>query len=123
MGLTRDRTTKEEEHVMTIKELEEVGGVCGLSNQMTKEEVERWQRGTLKAVAPDNVNHPPHYNNSQAKCECGRRIECIDVTRHLSFNIGNAIKYLWRCDLKSSPIEDLRKAVWYIQDEIKNRLK
>lgn len=71
----------------------------------------------------DNINHPPHYNNSLAKCECGRRIECIDVTRHLSFNIGNAIKYLWRVDLKGASMDDLRKAAWYIQDEIKERLK
>jgi Protein of unknwon function (DUF3310) len=71
----------------------------------------------------DPVNHPAHYNNHPASCECGRKIECIDVTRHMGFNIGNAIKYLWRCDLKNAPIEDLRKAVWYIQDEIKQRLK
>lgn len=71
----------------------------------------------------DSVNHPPHYNNSPAKCDCGRRIECIDVTRHHNFNIGNAIKYLWRCDLKGASVEDLRKAVWYIQDEISERLK
>jgi len=67
------------------------------------------------------VNHPPHYNNSDAKCSCGRRIECIDVTRHLSFNIGNAMKYLWRCELKGRTLEDLKKAAWYIQDEINKR--
>lgn len=67
----------------------------------------------------DSVNHPPHYNNSKAQCNCGRRIECIDVTRHIGFNIGNAIKYLWRCDLKGKKLEDLKKAAWYIQDEIK----
>jgi hypothetical protein len=71
----------------------------------------------------DNVNHPPHYNNSPAYCCCGRRIECIDVTRHYSFNIGNAIKYLWRCELKGSALEDLKKAQWYIQDEIAKREK
>jgi len=71
----------------------------------------------------DPVNHPPHYNNSGAKCACGRTIECIDVTRHLSFNIGNAIKYLWRCELKGNTLEDLKKAAWYIQDEISKREK
>lgn len=71
----------------------------------------------------DPVNHPTHYNNSLATCECGRRIECIDVTRHYNFNIGNAIKYLWRCDLKDNDIEDLRKAIWYINDEIEKRTK
>lgn len=72
----------------------------------------------------DNVNHPDHYNSSNAKCSnCEFSIECIDVTRHMNFNIGNAIKYLWRCDLKLNAIEDLKKAIWYIQDEIEKRKK
>lgn len=66
----------------------------------------------------DMINHHPHYNNSLAHCECGRRIECIDVTRHMTFNIGNAVKYLWRFQDKNG-IEDLRKAKWYIEDCIK----
>ncbi len=65
----------------------------------------------------DKVNHPPHYTNSPAKCDCGRRIECIDVTRHMSFNIGNVIKYLWRSKLKNG-LEDLKKAQWYLNDAI-----
>lgn len=66
----------------------------------------------------DMVNHPPHYNSSESKCECGRRIECIDVTRHMSFNIGNAVKYLWRFQHKNG-IEDLKKAKWYLDDVIR----
>lgn len=67
----------------------------------------------------DLINNPPHYNSSEAKCcACGNKIECIDVTRHLDFNIGNAIKYLWRYKHKNG-IEDLKKAVWYINDQIK----
>lgn len=69
----------------------------------------------------DNVNHPKHYISDKSG------IECIEITRHRNFNIGNAIKYLWRAGLKDSSnpakeIEDLQKAVWYIKDEI-NRLK
>ena len=53
-------------------------------------------------------------------------IECIDITRHRNFNIGNAIKYLWRAGLKEDKdrklidkqVEDLNKAVWYLVDEI-----
>lgn len=81
---------------------------------------------TVNLVVPtkyDSVNHPSHYNQGLTKCDCGRRIECIDVTRHLNFNIGNAIKYLWRCELKGNTLEDLKKAVWYIQDEISKREK
>jgi len=66
----------------------------------------------------DNVNHPSHYTQGEAICSgCEKFIECIDVTRHLSFNIGNAIKYLWRYKLKNGK-EDLQKAIWYINDEI-----
>ena len=46
-------------------------------------------------------------------------IECIDVVEHMSFNLGNAIKYLWRSGLKTEDYEkDLRKAIWYIEREI-----
>lgn len=55
----------------------------------------------------DNVNHPSHYT-------C-RNIgyECIDLTQHQSFCVGNAIKYLWRYKAKKNPVEDLKKARWY----------
>lgn len=69
----------------------------------------------------DLINHPPHYTQGAAKCACGRTIECIDITRHLSFNLGNAIKYIWRCDWKGNSIEDLKKAVFYLNDEIRKR--
>lgn len=68
----------------------------------------------------DPVNHPQHYTSSPAKCECGATIECIQVTRHMSFDLGNAVKYIWRADLKGG-VEDLRKAVWYLNDEIARR--
>ena len=68
----------------------------------------------------DQVNHPKHYTSDPSG------IECIDVTRHRNFNIGNAIKYLWRAGLKEDKdrklidkqVEDLNKAVWYLVDEI-----
>ena len=67
----------------------------------------------------DNINHPDHYTSSEARCsECGTTIECIDVTRHMSFNLGNAVKYLWRYQLKNG-LEDLKKARWYLEDLIK----
>ena len=63
----------------------------------------------------DNVNNPNHYTSHPSG------IECIDITRHMNFNLGNAVKYIWRADLKNNAIEDLEKAVWYLQDEIKKR--
>lgn len=65
----------------------------------------------------DAVNHPKHYNSHPSG------IECIEVVRHFCFNIGNAIKYLWRAGLKGDAIEDLKKARWYIDDEISRREK
>lgn len=62
----------------------------------------------------DNVNHPKHYTSHKSG------IECIQVTRHMSFNLGNAFKYIWRADLKNG-IEDLEKAMWYLRDEIVKR--
>jgi hypothetical protein len=45
-------------------------------------------------------------------------VECIQVTEHFNFCIGNAIKYLWRAGRKGGYLEDLRKAAWYINREI-----
>lgn len=64
----------------------------------------------------DVINHPKHYTTHPSK------IECIQVTEHMSFCLGNAVKYIWRADLKhDDPIQDLRKAIWYIEREIKRR--
>lgn len=66
----------------------------------------------------DPVNHPIHYTSHPSG------VEAIEITRHMGFNLGNAMKYLWRNGLKDGQpaVQDLEKAVWYIQDEIK-RLK
>jgi len=59
----------------------------------------------------DPVNHPVHYNAHPSG------VECITVVEHMTFNVGNAIKYLWRADHKNG-LEDLKKAEWYIRREI-----
>lgn len=74
----------------------------------------------------DEINHPEHYMSHPSG------VECITITEYMSFNIGNAIKYLWRAGLKplnntnteqhnsiNATIIDYRKAIWYIQREIK----
>ena len=74
----------------------------------------------------DRVNHPSHY--TWLKELCG--IEVIDITRHMNFNLGNVIKYVLRSGHKfeegmndeEKEIEDLKKAVFYLNDEI-NRLE
>jgi hypothetical protein len=85
-------------------------------SQLTEE-----QAAAIKADVDSMVNHPPHYTSDPSG------IECIDITRHRNFNIGNAFKYLWRNGLKedklgnnkAKQIQDLEKAIFYIQDEIK----
>lgn len=63
-------------------------------------------------MATDMINHPPHYTQHPSG------VECIAVTEHFSFNIGNAIKYLWRSGLKGAQVDDLKKAAWYVNREI-----
>ena len=63
----------------------------------------------------DLVNHPPHYKSHPSG------VECIQITEHMNFNLGNAVKYIWRSDLKADAVEDLQKAVWYVNREIQRR--
>ena len=70
---------------------------------------------TIEHTKNDNIEHPKHYTSHPSG------IECIQITRHMGFNLGNAIKYIWRADLKNDALEDLEKAVWYLRDEIKKR--
>ena len=63
----------------------------------------------------DPVNHPKHYTDHPSG------VECIQITEHMGFNLGNAVKYIWRADLKHDAIEDLKKAKWYIERELAKR--
>jgi len=65
----------------------------------------------------DAVNHPKHYTSHPSG------VECIQITEHMSFCLGNAQKYIWRADLKHDAIEDIDKAIWYLQREKQRRLK
>lgn len=65
----------------------------------------------------DQVNHPKHYVSHPSG------VECIEITEHMNFNLGNAIKYIWRASLKGKEIEDLRKAKWYVDREIQRLMK
>jgi hypothetical protein len=62
----------------------------------------------------DNINHPPHYTSHPSG------IECVDIAKHHCFCIGNVFKYIWRAGLKDSTteIEDLKKAVFYLNKKI-----
>jgi len=67
------------------------------------------------SIPTDPVEHPSHYTNHPSG------VECIQITEHMGFNLGNAIKYIWRADLKGKSEEDLKKAIWYIQRELDKR--
>lgn len=71
----------------------------------------------IKEENVEKVNHPKHYNSHPSG------IECINLVESFSFNFGNAIKYIWRAGLKkTSESEDLKKARFYLEREIDNRL-
>lgn len=65
----------------------------------------------------DPVNPPSHY------CTHPSGVECIEITRKMNFNTGNAFKYLYRCDKKENFMQDVRKSIRYIEDEIARREK
>lgn len=117
----------------TIKVVDMVGGRCEIScptrNESIDVDVDVDKLAKVSVFANESANkkteqvsHPSHY--AWLKDLCG--VEPLDICRHLDFNTGNAIKYLLRKDKvdgnktkTEKRIKDLRKAVFYIQDEIK----
>lgn len=74
---------------------------------------------TGNKIDPHGVNHPSHYNMDSSG------VECIEVVRHMNFNVGSAFKYVFRAGKKDlsndrfiSELNDLKKAVWYLDDEL-----
>ena len=98
----------EEEHAGRTAKL----CICGLRTFVHEQTEECPVEGEEE---PDLVNHPPHYGSHPSG------VECITITEHFNFNMGNAIKYIWRADGKGNPLQDLEKAKWYIEREIKRR--
>lgn len=69
---------------------------------------------TAEKARKEAVHHPQHYTKHPSG------VECITITEHMNFCLGNAMKYIWRADLKNG-LEDLEKAQWYIKREIARR--
>ena len=102
---------------------------CGDTHYWLSDDMKLFEKHFKKCTLPikdssdDRVNHPSHY--TWLKDKCG--IEVIDITRHMDFCLGNAIKYILRAGHKQDAsltdnqkeIEDLKKAIWYIKDRIK----
>ena len=70
---------------------------------------------TVKSVA-DAIHHPKHYTSDN----CG--VEAIEITSLLPACISNAVKYVWRCGKKDEDLQELKKALWYINYSIDNDL-
>lgn len=87
------------------------GSLEGEQMPRTLDDIIRQTRANLK---DQMVNHPPHYTQHPSG------VECIQITEHMNFCLGNAVKYIWRAGLKSEDaVEDLKKARYYIEREIK----
>ena len=88
----------------------DIAGLCCFKNRPTAWCLEIADKGTQ----PDSVNHPSHYTSG--------KIEVIDFIedKELGFHLGNAVKYISRAGRKNPDkiVEDLQKAVWYINREI-----
>jgi hypothetical protein len=85
------------------EKLEGAGNTLSLAQPMAE--------AVAAAIADDPVEHPAHYTAHPSG------VECIQITEHMNFNLGNVIKYVWRSEEKGG-VEDLRKAAWYLQREI-----
>lgn len=94
---------------MSIERQPPVSSLSGDLSQLTKED-----RHQLEQMLPkhDPVNHPRHYTKHPSG------VECITITEWMTFNLGNAVKYIWRAGDKGALLEDLKKARWYLDREI-----
>ena len=86
-----------------------------MGNGITKSRLgDTYDAATKAERAHDPVNHPSHYTSHPSG------VECIEITEHMTFNAGNAVKYLWRNGLKDQApaLQELEKAKWYVEREI-----
>lgn len=92
-------------------------------NLTDKPEYANYEEKIFRDPLNEKVNHPMHYTSHPSG------VECIDITEHMNFNLGNAVKYIWRfscpglIDEKEPDILDLNKAHWYILREIQRLTK
>ncbi len=122
-GAARGEIIKDMEEVMkTFQTAPKPGTIVHTDDTVTPritltELVEDQAQWTEVDLEVDLVNHPPHYTSHPSG------VECITITEHMCFNIGNAVKYAWRADLKWDRTEDIKKAIWYLERELKRERK
>lgn len=85
-------------------------------HQVNYDPQKRYENGSQKTPEPQpqtgDVVNPPHYKSHPSG------VEAVTILEAYSYNIGNAMKYLWRAGLKGDAITDLKKAAWYVEREI-----
>lgn len=71
----------------------------------------------MSAIKPDMVNHPPHYNQGGVETIDGI-LAALGTEAFVAYCRGNAMKYIWRAGHKDDIVQDLKKAVWYLNRAI-----
>ncbi len=115
--MVSDDNIKQCENNNDLQNIDMIHQVCNaLEDQMMLDLLESVKKnwGTKKEA----INHPEHYQSKDG-------IEVIDVidSFDLNFNLGNCIKYILRNQKKGFPLQDLQKALWYLEREISNRME
>jgi hypothetical protein len=82
------------------------------STETAGETYAKSMRAIINAPDDDPVDHPAHYTSHPSGTEC------IEIVEHMNFNLGNAIKYIWRSGEKGDTVNDLKKARWYVDREL-----
>ena len=96
------------------EDIEGVGWCKDFYRANTNDCCERWESEDVTDISVgtiDEVNNPKHYKQLQ--------IECKDVIKYFDACRGQAIKYIWRCEHKGKPIQDLKKAIFWLNEKIK----
>lgn len=111
------KTKKKRKYARRNKNLEKIAGTpTTFSRSVYADDAESVTGGWYKQIAtPDDpVNHPSHYTSHKSG------VECIQITRHMGYNVGSVMAYMWRAGIKDPETkkEDLQKAVFHLQDEI-----
>jgi len=98
---------------------DDFGDIKALTAREWSDKLQAKKEPTFSSHEPEvsSIN-PSHYRTHPSG------VECIQITEHMGFNLGNAVKYIWRADLKNNDggLEDLRKSLWYIEREINKRM-
>jgi len=86
----------------------------GVTKSQTKNELRTQPRDTNMSdqLQPEDPINPKHYTSHSSG------IQCIEISKHLSGCLAQAFQYVWRCGQKDDPVQELKKAIWFIEAEL-----